>query len=104
MSIFDFSTFSADHLTDLLSSEDALEQVLAISGLQCRLKAIKEQVEELLCILLLRYDCRIAIEFFEGEAEAEGVVIHSLAELQVSEQPLHLMEHVIVDHLVFVLD
>jgi len=57
-----------------------------------------------LCVLLLRNDSWASIELFEGEAEAEWVVIHTLAKLEMSEQLLHLMEHVVVYELVLVLD
>jgi len=48
--------------------------VLAASRLQCILKAIKEQVEELLSIFLLSRVGRRAIKLLEGEAEMLGVV------------------------------
>ena len=104
MAILDFATLGTDHLTDLLATEDTLEQVLAVSRLECRLKAIEEKVEELLCILLLRGDRRGTVKFFEREAEGERIVVHAFAKLQVRKETLHLMEHVVIDYFVLVLN
>ena len=81
MSVLDFATLGADHLTALLASEDALKQVLAIGRLQRGLETVEEQVEELLGVFLLRDDGRVAVELLEGEAETEGIVVHPLTEL-----------------------
>ena len=96
MSVLHFSTLSADHLTGLLAAEDTIEQVFSCCGLQSCLKPVEEDVEELLCVFLFGSVCGLSIELLEREAEAKRVVIHSLRELQIGEQTLHLMEHVVV--------
>lgn len=81
MTVLDIATLSAHHLTHLLATKDTLKQVLARRRLQSSLKPIKEKVKELLGILLLSSVRGTAIEFFEGEAEAERVIIHPVGEL-----------------------
>ena len=89
-------------MTAGLSSKDTLEKIFARSGLQVVLESIEENIEELLCILLLGSVCGCTIKFLEGEAEGKWIDVGSLRELQVGEESLHLMQHVVVNDFLLV--
>jgi len=76
--LLDLSALGADHLTALLSAEDARQQVLALCWLQSVVEAIEEYIEELLSVFLLCSVRGLAVKLLEGEAEWLWVVIHSL--------------------------
>lgn len=103
MTVLDIAALSANHLTHLLAAKDTLKQVLAGRWLQSGLEPIKEQIKELLGILLLGSISGTAIKLFKGEAEAERIVIHPVGKLKVSKELLHLMEHVVVNFSALVL-
>ena len=78
MTILDFSTFCAHHLTALLATKDTLKKIFAASWLQSSLKSVEQKVEKLLCILLFGNVSGTAIKLLECEAEAERVEVVSL--------------------------
>ena len=77
--------------------------MLPAGGLQRILKSVHDYVEELLSILLLTSVGWLAIELLESEAEAFRVVVAALRELQVSDEFLQLVYHVVIDHFALVL-
>ena len=60
-------------------------------------KPIKHKVEELLSILLLSCISWASIELFEGEAELCWIVVVPLGKLEMGDQLLELMHHIVID-------
>ena len=77
--------------------------MLPAGGLQSILKSVHDYVEELLSILLLTSVSRLTIELLESEAETFRIVVAALRELQVSDELLQLVHHVVIDHFALVL-
>ena len=102
MSVLDFATLHAHHLTDVLPSENALEKVLLRCILEGCFDSVEENVQELLRVFLLHDRRRAAVEVLERKAPTEWIVIGPLRKFEVGDQSLQLMKHVIVDLLFFV--
>ena len=81
MTILYFATFCADHLTDLLSTKDALKQVLSVCLFQCIFESIEQKVEELLSVFLLNSIGRLPVKLFECKAKTERIVVNPFREL-----------------------
>lgn len=54
-------------------------------------------------ILLLTSVGRSAIKFLERECKTQRVIVLTLGQVQMSEESLHLVHHVIINHLIAVL-
>jgi hypothetical protein len=65
--------------------------------------SVESDVEELLSILLLGSIGWASIEFLEREAELPWIVVVPLRELEISHEPLQLVEDIVVDLLAFIL-
>ena len=95
--VFELAALRANHLTAELATKDTLDEMLSGGGFQCVLKAIENQVQKLLSILLLSCIGRRTIKFFECKAELFGVVVVTLRKLEMSDQLLELVHHVVID-------
>ena len=80
-----------------------MQQVLLRCGTQHCLKAVEQDVKELLAVLLDGRVCWVAFEVFKGETEIERIVFLPLRKFQVTKHALELVQYVIVNHLCLVL-
>jgi hypothetical protein len=67
------------------------------------LHLLKYRIQELLGVLLFSNVGGVSIQVLEGETEFKRIVVGSLGQLQVGNQLLELMEHIVIDLVALVL-
>lgn len=70
--------------------------MLARCFFQSCFQSIEDETQEFLRVFLFSCVCRLTVELLERKAELHGVELCALGELQVSNQFLHLVHHVII--------
>ena len=97
-----FATSFAYHDRACLTAKHILKQVLLWSSFDWKLQTVKNDIEELLGILLLSCVGRSVIEVLEGIAKLPWVVILSLWQLEETHQLHELVQHIVIQLLSFV--